>query len=135
MLISPSVGPALYTSKSMESIREFISQSLLIGAVSAILFMALGIFITCYILQPGTEKLVDWILGPEHRAAKREREAQAEANLIAYKKAEAVRREAEKVKKAEEMAEAAEFNRRIRENLRRGLPLPSYRPFRDKKEE
>ena len=119
----------------MESIREFVTQSLLVGTVSALLFMALGIFVTCYILQPGTEKLVDWILGPEHRAAKREREAQAEANLIASKKAEAARREAEKIQEAEEMAEAVELSRRIRENLRRGIPLPSFRPFRDKKEE
>ena len=114
----------------MESIREFVTQSLLVGTVSALLFMALGIFVTCYILQPGTEKLVDWILGPEHRAAKREREAQAEANLIAYKKAEAVRREAEKAREAKELAEAADFSRRLRKNLRRGLPMPSYRPNR-----
>lgn len=91
----------------MESIREFISQSLLLSAVSAILFVASGIFVACYIVQPGIEKLVDWILGPEHRAAKREREAQAQANLIAYKKAEATRREAEKAREAEELADAA----------------------------
>ena len=119
----------------MESIREFISQSLLVGAMSAILFMAIGIFVACYVVMPGIEKLADWILGPEHRAAKREREAQAEANLIAYKKAEAARREAEKAREAKELAEAAEFSRRIADHVRRGIPLPSYRPFGDKKEE
>ena len=119
----------------MESIREFISQSLLLSAVSAILFVASGIFVACYIVQPGIEKLVDWILGPEHRAAKREREAQAEANRIAWEKADAAGRKAEKAREAAKLAEAAEFNRRIADHVRRGIPLPSYRPFGDKKEE
>ena len=70
----------------MESIREFISQSLLLSGAFAILFIASCIFFACCIFQPGIYKLVDWILGPEHRAAKRERAAQAAANLIAWKK-------------------------------------------------
>ena len=119
----------------MESIREFISQSMLLSAVAAILFVASGILVACYIVMPGIEKLTDWILGPEHRAAKRKREAQAEENLIAWKKAEAARREAEKIRRAKKLAEAAEFNRRIADHVRRGIPLPSYRPYRDKKEE
>lgn len=133
-MISPPVGLGLYTSRLMESIREFVSQSLLVSAVSAILFVASGIFIACYIVMPGIEKLADWILGPEHRAAKREREAQAKAHRIAWEKAEAARREAEKVREAEELAEAMELDRRIADHVRRGIPLPSYRPKRRKKE-
>ena len=109
----------------MESLREFISQSLLISSGFAILFIASGIFIAVYIVQPGIYKLVDWILGPEHRAAKREREAQAEAHRIAWKKAEAAREEAEKAREAENWAQAVELERRMREHLRRGIPLPS----------
>ena len=119
----------------MESIQEFVSQSPLVSALAAILFIASGIFVACYIVMPGIEKLADWILGPEHRAAKREREAQTEANRIAWEKAEAARREAEKAREARELAEAAEFDRRIADHVRRRIPLPSYRPYRDKKEE
>ena len=80
----------------MESFREFLSQSLLLSSAFAILFIASGILVACCIVQPGIFKLVDWILGPEHRAAKREREAQAAANLIAWENAEAACREAGK---------------------------------------
>ena len=112
----------------MESFREFISQSLLLSSVFAILFIASGIFVACYIVQPDIYKLVDWILGPEHRAAKREREAQATAHRIAWEKAEAARKKAEKAREAEEWAQAVELNRRMREHLRRGIPLPSAMP-------
>ena len=72
----------------MESLREFLSQSLLLSSAFAILFIASGIFVACCIVQPAIFKLADWILGPEHRAAKREREAQAAAHRIAWEKAE-----------------------------------------------
>ena len=103
----------------MESFREFLSQSLLLSSVFAILFIASGIFVACYIVQPGIYKLVDWILGPEHRAARREREAQAAAHRIAWEKAEAARKEAEKAKEAEEWAQAVDMERRTREHVRR----------------
>ena len=114
----------------MESFREFLSQSLLLSSAFAILFIASGIFVACHIVQPGIYKLVDWILGPEHRAAKREREAQAEAHRIAWVKTEAARKEAAKTREAEEWAQAVELDRRTREHVRRGIPLPSARPNR-----
>ena len=118
----------------MESFRELISQSLLLSSVFAILFIASGIFVACYIVQPGIYKLVDWILGPEHRAAKREREAQATAHRIAWEKAEAACKEAEKAREAEEWAQAVELDRRTREHVRRGIRLPSATPNRNNEE-
>lgn len=103
----------------MESFREFLSQSLLLSSAFAILFIASGIFVACYIVRPGIYKLVDWILGPEHRAAKREREAQAEAHRSAWEKAEVDRNEARKAREAEEWAQAVEMDRRTREHVRR----------------
>ena len=114
----------------MEAFREFLSQSLLLSSVFAILFIASGIFVACYIVQPGIYKLVDWILGPEHRAAKREREYQAVAHRIAWEKAEAARKEAKKAREAEEWAQTVETDRRTREHVRRGISLPSARPNR-----
>ena len=113
----------------MESFREFISLSLLLSSVFAILFVASGIFVACYIVQPGIYKLLDWILGAEHRAAKREREAQAAAHGIAWEKAEAARRETEKARGAEEWAQAVELERRMREHVRRkvhGKSAPEF---------
>lgn len=105
----------------MESFREFLSQSLLLSSAFAILFIASGIFVACYIFQPGIYKLVDWILGPEHRAAKREREADAAARRIAWEKAEAACREADKARGASEFVDVEELDRRVREHVRRQL--------------
>ena len=118
----------------MESIREFLSQSLLLSGVFAILFIAFGILVACYIVRPGIHKLVDRSLGSKHWALKCERAARAAARRIVWEKAEAACRKADKARQANEPVDIEELDRRVRKHARRQLSEQSAPRGQDKEE-
>ena len=118
----------------MESFREFLSQSLLLSSVLAILFIAFGILVACYVVRPGIHKLVDWILGPKRWTAKCERATRAAVRRIVWEKAEAACRKADKARQANEQVDIEELDRRVRKHARRQLSEQNAPRGQDNKE-